>query len=264
MYRALRAAGLVLLSLGPAGALAAPVEKPLVYSVGDKEFRSVLVYDDASESSRPGLVLVPNWYGANDAAVAKARAIAGDDYVILVADVFGKEVRPKDDAEALASVKAAYAEPSALRTRAAAALSQLRAQAGSAPVDAARLGAIGFCFGGSVALELARSGADLAGVASFHGGLKTAAPAQEGEVEASVLVLNGADDRNVSAEEIAGLQKEMTDAKVDWQFVNLSGAVHCFAEPDQNSPPGCVYNERAATRAFNMMNDFFAERFAAN
>jgi dienelactone hydrolase len=180
-----------------------------------------------------------------------------------VADVYGKGVRPKDDAAAMKQVKALYADRSVLRERVARSLQALREQAGKAPLDPARIGAIGFCFGGATALELARSGADIAGVASFHGTLPTSLPAKAGEVKASVLVLNGADDRNTSLDDVAGFKKEMDAAGVDWQFVDFSGAVHCFALESAHSPPGCVYDPRAAKRAFVMMDDFFRERFAA-
>jgi dienelactone hydrolase len=238
------------------------VTKAIDYRIGDTELASTLVFDAGSKSPRPGLVLIPNWMGASAAAIEKAKAIAGDDYVILVADVYGKDVRPKNNEEAGAAAKAAYADRAALRARVNAALAQLKAQAGAAPIDTARLGAIGFCFGGATALELARSGGDVAGVVSFHGNLSTSLPAQKGAVKASVLALNGADDSYVPAEQIAAFEKEMRDAGVDWQLVQLGGAVHCFAEFDQQSPPGCVYDERAAKRAYNMMNDFFAEVFA--
>ncbi|HET7843787.1 MAG TPA: dienelactone hydrolase family protein [Xanthomonadales bacterium] len=252
---------LAMASLIAATANAAVVERKVSYSLDGTEFESTLVYDDASATARPGLVLVPNWYGAGDAAVAKAKTIAGKDYVILVADVYGKDVRPTNDQEAGAAAGGMYKDRNVLRARAAEALKQLRAQAGTAPIDTKHIGAIGFCFGGATALELARSGADIAGVATFHAALNTDMPAQAGAVQAKVLVQNGADDTYVTPEHIASFQKEMKDAAADWTFVNHSGAVHCFAEPDAKSPPGCLYNERAAKRSFALMHDFFAEAF---
>ena len=136
----------------------------------------------------------------------------------------------------------------------------LKSVAPRTPVDVDQLGGIGFCFGGAVVLDLARSGADVAGVVSFHGNLSTSIPAQAGDVKASLLVLNGADDTYVPAEQIATFQQEMTAAKADWQFVNYSGAVHCFAEADANSP-GCLYEPRAAKRAYAAMDSFFDEKF---
>ena len=109
-------------------------------------------------------------------------------------------------------------------------------------------------------LELARSGADLAAVVTFHGALDTTKPAVRGDFKPSLLVLNGADDSYV-AKDVPAFQKEMTDAGVDWQFVDFSGAVHCFALPESHNPPGCVYNELAMRRGERMMKVFFAERF---
>lgn len=252
----------IALMLCAAPALAAMQAKPIEWKVGKDTFSGVLVFDDANAIKRPGLVMVPDWKGVTDNAVAKARSIAGDDYVVLVADVFGKNVRPKTDEESMAQVKKLYADRGVLRARVAKALQVLKSQADKAPLDAGKLGAVGYCFGGATVLELARSGADVAGVVTFHGGLSTSMPAKPGTVRASVLVLNGANDQG-TAGDIPGFQREMDAAGVDWQFVNFSGAVHCFALPEANSPPGCVYNERAAKRAFEMMNDFFRERFAA-
>ena len=242
-----------------ATAFAKPVAEPVSWTHGGTDFDGYLVYDDAQGDKRPGLVMVPNWMGVTDAAVEKAKQIAGNDYVVLLVDMYGRGVRPADTEEAGKAAGAVYADREALRGRINAALGVLKATT-NAPLDATRLGAIGFCFGGAVVLDLARSGADVAGVVSFHGNLSTTLPAKEGEVKASLLVLNGADDSYVPAEQISVFQKEMTDAGADWQFVNYSGAVHCFAEADANSP-GCLYEPRAARRAYAAMASFLGERF---
>jgi dienelactone hydrolase len=261
----LAAIGPILFSLCLSAAMPARAEwqvRTLGHDVDGTRVESVLVFDDAGAAKRPALVMVPNWMGVNDAQIEKAKRIAGKDYVILVADVYGKAVRPANADEAGKAASAMYADRGALRARVNAALDQL-ANAKDAPVDGSRLGAIGFCFGGASALELARSGADIAGVVSFHGNLGSDLAAKPGEVKARVLALNGADDSYVPAAQIDAFNQEMQAAGVDWQFVNFGGAVHCFAEPDANSGPGCLYNERAAKRAFRMMRDFFDEAFAA-
>ncbi|MDI1251941.1 dienelactone hydrolase family protein [Thermomonas sp.] len=235
--------------------------KPVEWHVGNDHFSGYVVYDDAGKAKRPGLVMVPDWYGVTDSALEKAKHIAGQDYVVLLTDVYGKGVRPKSNDEALAQVKKLNGDDMAWRARINKAVDVLKAQAGSAPLDASKIGALGYCFGGSTVLELARSGADIAGVVTFHGGLSTPMPAKPGSIKASVLVLNGADDKG-AAGDIVGFQQEMNEAGADWQFVNFSGAVHCFALPTANRP-GCMYNERAATRGELMMHNFFAERFAA-
>ncbi len=242
-------------------AFAAMQAKPLEWTVGKQRFSGFLVYNDATSVKRPGLLMVPDWKGVTPASVEKAKQIAAAGYVVLVADVYGKGVRPKDDKAAGAQVAKMYQDLPGLRVRATAALNALRAQAAKAPIDTDRIGALGYCFGGKTVLELARSGAEIAGVVTFHGGLDTTLPAEPGALKAGVLVLNGADDTYVPAEQIQGFEREMNAAGADWQFVNFSGAVHCFALESAKSPPGCVYNERAARRAFSMMNLFFHERF---
>ena len=252
-----------LLMLAATSTQAAMVVKPISYTVDKTVFAGHLVYDDASKALRPGLVMVPNWMGETESAVDKAKTIASTDYVILVADMYGEGARPKNAEEASAQVGKLYADRAVLRARINEAVATLRAQAGKAPLLPGKIAAIGFCFGGTTILELARSGADVAGVVSFHGGLSTSMPAAANAVKAPILVLNGADDRGTSLEDIGKFNDEMNAAGADWQFVNFSGAVHCFAEADANSPPGCVYNARAAKRAYRMMRDFLAERFAA-
>lgn len=264
MRRSLLALGLL---LATAPAFAAMQAKPIEWKVGKDRFSGYLVYDDASKDLRPGLVMVPNWMGVTKESVERAKAVAGDDYVILVADVYGKGKRPKNAKEA-----GTYAgglrgdDRSRLRARIEGAVATLKAQAGKAPLDASKLGAFGFCFGGSTVLELARGGAELAGVVSLHGGLAPGAKsATAGEVKTPVLVLNGAADKGVTDVDIQAFEQEMDAAKADWQFVDFSGAVHCFAEPTAGNDPStnCAYDERAAKRAYRMMADFFEERFAA-
>jgi dienelactone hydrolase len=257
--RRLVAAALFLLSACPA--FAAMQAKPVEWTIGKQSFAGYVVYDDAVPGKRPGLVMVPNWMGVNAGAVEKAKRIAGSKYVILLADVYGKGVHPKDHNEAMKALQSAYAAPEGLAARVAKAVAVLKQQ-DRAPLDARRIGAIGFCFGGGAVLDLARSGADVAGVVSFHGNLKASAkPGPEG-IRASVLVLNGADDANVTAEDRSNFLKQMDEAKADWQFVDFGGTVHCYTEPEE-AEGNCRYNERSATRAFRLMDDFFAEKFAA-
>ncbi len=259
MRRLLTVLALSILSLPAAAKMKTRVVE---WSVGSEQFIGALVYDDATSAKRPGLVMVPDWKGVTASAIEQAKKVAGRDYVILVTDMYGKGVRPADDAAAGALVGTLYKDVPAMRARAAKAVEVLKAQAGSAPIDVARIGAFGYCFGGSSVLELARSGAKLAGIVTFHGGLSTAQPAAANSVHTPLLVLNGADDKG-QKDNIVPFEQEMDRAGADWQFVNFSGAVHCFALEAANKPPGCMYNERAAKRAYVMMNDFFRERFAA-
>ena len=252
---------LALAALGLSAPVAAEtVAKPVSWQHGGTTFDGYLVYDADEDDRRPGLLMVPNWMGVNESAIEKAKALADDDYVILLVDMYGRGVRPANTDEAGKAAGAVYADREALRGRINAALGVLRGAAGQAPVDATQIGGIGFCFGGAIMLELARSGADVAGVVSFHGNLETPLPAKAGDLKASVLVLNGAADTYVPQAQIDAFQAEMAGAGADWQFVNFGGAVHCFAEADANSP-GCMYEPRAAKRAYGMMEDFFDELF---
>ncbi|MBF6022719.1 dienelactone hydrolase family protein [Lysobacter niastensis] len=242
---------------------AAMQANPVEWSIGKDSYTGILVYDDANAIKRPGLVMVPDWKGITPAAIERARQFAGDDYVVLVADMYGTKIRPKNDDEAGKVAGPLRDDRPVLRARMEKAVDVLKAQAGKAPVDATRVGAFGFCFGGTSALELVRGGSEVAGVVSFHGALSTPLPAKDDSARTPALVLNGADDRSVTDEDIASFEKEMDAAGADWQFVNFSGAVHCFAVPEANNPPGCVYDPKASRRAEKMMRDFFDERFAA-
>jgi dienelactone hydrolase len=251
---------LALVSLFAAPLQAAMVAKPIDYEIDGKKMQSLLVYDDAVKTPRPGIVMTPDWLGITPDNLALAKQIAGKDYVILVADVYGIDVRPKTPTEAGAATDAMYKNREALRARINGALAQLKQQAGNVPLDGRHWGAIGFCFGGATTLELARSGADVGGVVSFHGNLARD-PAFKDAIK--VLVLHGADDRYESPEQIAGFQQEMRDAKADWQFLSFGGAVHCFAIPTADGAvPGCKYDPLVARRAFAQMRLFFGEAFA--
>jgi len=236
-------------------------QREVQWQLDGATYSGVLVYDDQGAARRPGLVMVPNWRGITPSAIEQAAQMAGTDFVVLVADVYGKTVRPDNNAAAGAAVQPLLANRHLLRNRAAAALTALKAQADSAPLDVSRIAAVGFCFGGSTVLEMARAGLPLAAVVSLHGGLSTSMPAAAGSGTVPVLVLNGAADSAVTHEDIATFGEEMDRAGADWQFVNFGGAVHCFAEADAHSPPNCVYHPKAAKRAWKMLVDFLQERF---
>lgn len=252
---------MVLSALAVAGAAQAKmVAKPVTWTLDGKAYHGDLVYDDAVKTLRPGLLMIPNWYGVNAQAVEKAKQIAGRDYVILLGDMYGKDLRPANASEARAAVGPLYADRAEMRKRVDKALEVLRAQAAHAPIDLHRLAAIGFCFGGSAVLDLARSGADVAAVVSFHGGLSTDNPALAKQIKAHVLVMNGADDKGTMPDADAFMD-EMRASGADWQFVVLGNAVHCFTEVGDDSP-GCRYDARAARRSYQMMRNWLDEAFA--
>lgn len=249
----------LLLTLVSLPSLAAVVKKPVGWSIGGARYEGVLVYDDAVRAARPGLVLVPNWLGVTPANVKQAEQLAGQRYVILVADVYGAASRPKNGEEAGKLAGGLKANRAQLRERAAKALEALLAQAKTAPLDATKVGAIGFCFGGTAALELARSGAKLGGVVSFHGGLDSPKPEDGKNIKARVLALHGADDPFESKADLEAFEDELRAAKVDWQLVKFGGAVHSFTDVDANTPGKTQYDAPVARRAYRLMDDFFAE-----
>ena len=230
------------------------------YKEGKTPLEGYLVYDDAVSGKRPAVVVVHDWMGIGDFSRGRADDLARMGYVALAADIYGKGVRPKDGKEAGALAMKYKADRALLRARAKAALDTLLAQPQADPTKTA---AIGFCFGGTTALELARSGAPLTGVVSFHGGLATPHPEDARNIKAKVLVLHGADDPYESAEEVAGFEKEMRDAGVDWQLVKYSKAVHAFTNPaaGNDNSKGAAYNAEADKRSHQAMADFFAEIF---
>ncbi len=220
-----------------------------------------LCHPDATGEPRPGILVVHEGMGISDHAKRRARELAERGFVALAADMYGGGNLAKDLAEARPRMLGLRADVDLLRGRVGAGLAALRAQPG---VDARRLGAIGFCFGGLCVLELARSGADVAGVVSFHGILGTDRPAKTGEVKAKVLACHGSVDPFVPAEAMMTFQKELTDAEVDWHVLTLGGASHGFTNPGASrlGMPGVAYDANAERRSFAAMRDFLDDLFS--
>ncbi|KGI77149.1 dienelactone hydrolase family protein [Oleiagrimonas soli] len=249
----------VVLALCAFAARAGMQVRTVQWQLDGRTYQGALIYDDAVAGKRPGLLMVPNWYGVNADAIAKAKRIAGRKYVILLGDLYGRGLRPANAAQARAAVGPLYGDRKEMRKRVTKALDVLRAQAASAPIDLRHLAAIGFCFGGSAVLDLARSGADIAAVVSFHGGLSTDDPALARQIKAHVLVMNGADDKGTMGDADAFMD-EMRASPADWQFVVLGHAVHCFTEVGEDSP-GCRYDARAARRSYRLMDMWLNDAF---
>jgi dienelactone hydrolase len=208
----------------------------------------------------PAVLLIPDWMGVATYAKERADQLAKLGYVVLAADIYGKGVRP-DGPPAAGKLAGLYKGDRALyRKRLLAGLEELKAQPN---VDASQVVAIGYCFGGTGVLELARTGADVKGVVTIHGGLDSPAPADGKNIKARVLVLHGADDPHVPAEGIAAMTKEFNAAGVDWQMISYSGAVHSFSNPHAGSDnsTGSAYNEKADKRSWEHMMVFFKELF---
>jgi len=237
------------------------VTKTVEYSQEGTKCRGFLAYDDALKGKRPGVLVVPEWWGLNDFSRQKAEQLAALGYVAFAADMYGGGAATTDPQEAAKLAGALRGDRALLRARAQAALQTLTA---NPLVDPQRLAAIGFCFGGTAVLELAYTGADLKGVVSFHGGLTSPQPEELQGIKAAVLVLHGADDFHVKPEDIAAFQQAMRKGGIDWQMVYFGGTVHGFTNPAAGNDPstGVAYNARAARRSWQDMQDFFQEIFA--
>jgi dienelactone hydrolase len=227
------------------------------YDVDGQRMRGRIVENRGDERPQPGVVLFPEWWGVDEYVVGRATQLAETGYVVLVADMFGEGFTTRDPDEAARRASTTRTGPLA-RSRARGAL---RALAHHPHVDPGRLTAAGFCFGGSVALELARDSGPVRGVVAFHAGLATTLPAREGAVAARVLILHGADDPFVSAVELATFQDEMRAAAADWEVVIYGGAQHSFTRPDaaRAQIPGVAYDEVAARRSWQTAQVFLRD-----
>ena len=243
------------------GIHAALVEKPVIYQQGGATLEGFHVYDGAVSGKRPAVLVIHQWTGLTEYEKRRSRMLAELGYNVFAADIYGQGIRPQPP-EAGKEAGKHKADRTLYRARLTAALDWLKADERTAP---SKIAAIGYCFGGTGVLELARSGAAVAGVVSFHGGLDAAAgmAAAAGKVPAKLLVLHGADDPYVPAAQVSAFQKEMTDAKADWQMVLYSGAVHAFTQKEagNDNSKGAAYNEAADRRSWVAMQAFFAELF---
>jgi dienelactone hydrolase len=228
------------------------------YRQGEAVLEGILTWDDAVPGPRPGVVVVHQWKGITDYERKRSEMLARLGYAAFAADIYGKGIRP-DNAKDAAELAGKYkGDRALLRLRVNAALASCKAQPEVRP---AQVAAIGYCFGGTTVLELARSGADVAGVVSFHGGLSTPVPADARRIRGRVLALHGADDPFVPAAEVAAFQEEMRQAGVDWQFTSYGGAVHAFTDWKAGSDKsrGAAYQEQADRRSWEAMKAFLSE-----
>ena len=235
------------------------VEK-VEYKDGDTTLEGLLVVDSAKLKNKkgPGVVVFHDWKGVGPYVQMRAEQLAEMGYVAFVADVYGKGVRPKDNKEAGAQAGKYKGDRKLMRSRVKAAYDEL---AKSKYVVSDKISATGYCFGGTAALEGARMGLPLKGVVSFHGGLSSPTPEDAKNIKAKLLVLHGAIDPNVPPEEVAAFQKEMNDAKVDYQLTEYANAVHSFThkEAGNDISKGAAYNELADKRSFVAAKNFLEE-----
>lgn len=236
----------------------------VTYTVNSTTMKGYVATDSHVQGTRPGILVVHEWWGQNEYARKRARMLAELGYTALAVDMYGdgKHALHPDEAGAFASE--VMQNMDVMKERFDAALASLKSQG---TVDTTKLGAIGYCFGGGVVLNAVRMGADLKAAVSFHGSLATTHPAQFGTVSTRVLVCNGADDAFLTQEQIDAFKKEFDDANIDYRFVNYEGAKHSWTNPDADTyaekfgiPVG--YNTKADSLSWKDMKEFFSEVFA--
>jgi dienelactone hydrolase len=252
-----------LLVAGPAGAAPKIKGEPVEYTAGGVTLKGYLAYDENVKGKRPGVLVVHEWWGLNDYARKRARMLAELGYTALAVDMYGdgKTAAHPDDAGKFSSEVMKNFDTA--KARFFAAEEFLKKQP---TVDPERIAAIGYCFGGGVVLNMARQGADLKGVVSFHGSLAAVRPAEPGAIKAKIRVYTGADDKFVPAEAVEGFRKEMADANADVKIISYPGAVHSFTNPDAttlgkkfNLP--LAYNADADKKSWEEMKKFFVMIF---
>ena len=229
------------------------------YSSDAATLRGYLAFDDSAAERRPGVLVFHEGLGLGDFAMARARMLAELGYVALAADMFGGRRQARNLQEVAKFVGDLRSQPETLRARGRAALAMLAALP---QVDTSRLAAIGFCFGGSIVLELAREGADLKAVVSFHGVLTTRTPAVAGKVKASVLVLTGAEDPLAPPDQVKAFEDEMRAAHVpDWQVISYGNTLHGFTNPavDDSMMRTALYSAQADRRSWASMRSLLEE-----
>jgi dienelactone hydrolase len=237
--------------------------EPVEYVAGGTTMKGYLAYDDGLSGKRPGILVVHEWWGNNEYVRKRARMLAELGYVALAADMYGEgrqALHPDDAGKFSAEIRKNMPLG---RERFLAARKVLEEHEFT---DPEHIGAIGYCFGGGVVLQMARDGMDLAGVVSFHGGLATESPAKPGSVKAKILVLTGADDKFVPPGQVEAFRKEMKAAGADFRIVSYPGTLHGFTNPESDSyakkfnmPIG--YNADADRQSWAEMKTFFKDIF---
>jgi dienelactone hydrolase len=256
---------LLLCALCLLSAKATIITKTVTYEQDGAKMEGFFAYDDAitAKGKQPGVLVFPEWWGLNDYSKGRAQQLAGLGYVAFGVDMYGDAQSTTDPEQARKLSAPFYKDPALMVSRAQAALDQLLK---TGLVDDSKVAAIGFCFGGSASLALAYSGAPLAAVVTFHGGLIPVPADAAQKIKAKFLILHGALDPLVNKETVDAFLKSMNDAKLDYQFIAYSGALHAFSNPASDQARaaglnGVAYNHEAAEHSWNQMQMFLKEIF---
>ncbi len=236
---------------------------PVSYKSDDVTLKGYLAYDPGIKEKRPGILVVHEWWGQNEYARKRARMLAELGYTALAVDMYGEgkiAAHPKDAGQFAQEL---WDNMAVAKARFLAAMAVLKRHE---TVDPSRIAVIGYCFGGGVAIQMAREGIDIDGVVSFHGSLATDRPAKKDNVKAKILVAHGADDKFVTPEQVEEFRKEMDNAGVTYIFIEYSGATHSFTNPeaDKNAKKFNIpiaYSAEADKKSWSDMQQFFNEIF---
>jgi dienelactone hydrolase len=237
------------------------VEK-IKYPMGGLTAEGALIYDEKSSGKRPAVLMAPNWLGMTDQAIERGKLVAGDRYVVFVADMYGQGSRPADFGEAAALANPLRENAVEQRKRIRAAYDTMIAEGARRNLIDNRHAAVGFCFGGGNVLELARDGADIAAAVSIHGDLKTAQAARKGAVKAALLVTHGAPDPVAPRADREAFETEMEAAGARWQMLVFSGILHAYTDQGSDVPGVAGWDEPTTRQTYAATHQFIADAFA--
>jgi dienelactone hydrolase len=239
-------------------------EKKVPYQINGRQFEGMIVYDDSVKGKRPAIFMQPDWKGIDPDTIGQARTVAGKDYVVLMADMFGAGygAKPKDQTQLRAGMLAVHQDRDFTIACGGKAYDTLMAEADKAGlIDTSKKAAIGYCAGGGYALEQARAGADFKALVVFHvTNPNPVVPGTPCNINGRVLAIHGRADPVTPKDKMDAFEEELSKAKVDWQVMMFGPpAVHSFCDPTAKNPAAQQYDEKLCRKSYQLMREFFAE-----